>query len=147
MELFWRLQGTAEFEAHASWHGVAEVVVDEPADDWPGYVWAQLAEPHARGHWYLIRDVDVERAREGEFVDIFVPGLFGCDHPADLLGYIESQVGGVDEGDDLYVALYEGELVYHDAADDGVVFQPLKLVDVTLAHEWVRTMRAELGWE
>jgi hypothetical protein len=148
MALFWRLQGTTQLETHPSWHGITEVVLDEPATpDWPGYWWAEIREPHQRRRWYLVREQDIEHARAGELVDIYVPGLFGCDHPADLLGYIESQVGGVTEEDGLYVALYEGDIVYHDVADDGVVFAPRHIVNVTPAHEWVKHLEKQLEQE
>jgi hypothetical protein len=147
MELVWRLQGTAEFETHASWHGVAQVIVDSAAEDWPGYVWVQIDDRLLRDRWFLIRADDVDRAREGELVEIFVPGLFGCGHPADVMGYIDSQVGGISESDELFVALYEGDVVYTDVADDGIVFRPVKLLEVTPAHAWYEQMRAQLGWD
>jgi hypothetical protein len=145
MALFWRLQGTTQLEMHPSWHGTVEVILDEPASpDWPGYWWAEIKNPHERGRWYLVREHDIERAHEGEPVDIYVPGLFGCDYPADLLGYIESQVGGVTEDDELYVALYEGDMVYHDVADDGIVFAPRHLLEVMPAHKWVKQLEEQL---
>jgi hypothetical protein len=145
MALFWRLQGTTQLETHPSWDGIAEVLPDEPASpDWPGYWWAELADRRLHGEWFLIREADVERARAGDEVDIFVPGLYGCDCPADLLSYIESQVGGVSEDDGLYVALYEGKVQHRLHSDDGIIFTPLRLLEVTPAHEWVRQVRAEL---
>jgi len=148
MALFWRLQGTTQLETHPSWHGIAEVALDEPASpDWLGYWWAEIRHPRSCGRWYLVREHDLERARAGEPVDIHVPGLFGCSHPVGLLGYIESQVGGVTADDELYIVLYEGDLVYHDVADDGIVFAPRCLLDVTPAHEWVMRLEEQLEQE
>jgi hypothetical protein len=135
-KLFWRIQGQPTLETHASWDcytAVDEVV--EPANDgWPGYWWATVRELGGEERWVLIRESDVEAARAGEAVDTFVAGLYGCDDYNGLYAYIR-QIGGVDEGDPLWVALYEGEPL-GIGADDGEVFKPIRLIRVWPAHRW-----------
>ena len=132
----WRIQGTSEMENHASWDGYRAVEPDEPAAEWPGYWWARGFDPWVRDTWFLIRESDVERAREGHEIDTFVPGLYGCTEPGELLMYIMSNLGGVDEGEELYVALYEGDVF--DRSEDGVVFRPVEILEIWPAAEWVR---------
>ena len=146
---FWRLQNLAELQHEPSWDSYDTVEPSQPADEdgWEGYWWAYRYSPSISGNFrpdysvpFLIRAEDVEKARDGEQVDIYVPGLFGCKRAPDLLAYIE-QIGGVD--DDMHVILYEGREYPEYRADDGDVFDPIRLLAIYPAREWLE--RAERG--
>jgi len=149
MAKFWRLQNLTELQCEPSWNSHAVVVPLQPADKdgWEGYWWANRAEfvDYDRLRTidnldFLIRAEDVEKARDGETVDIFVPGIFGCKDASGMIAYIH-QVGGV--GDDQFVCLYEGEEYPEYEAFDGTVFGPIRLLAAYPAREWLE--RAERG--
>lgn len=133
-----RVQGTDRFECHPSWDGWVPAVPEEPAGEWPGYRWALVDVAPGHNPWRLIREEDTERALAGEEVDVFVPGLMGCDDPAELACYVEQNVGGAKG---LFVALYEGDLVERRVGD-GVVFLPRKLLAAWPAETWLACLRA-----
>ena len=151
-----RYQGTPKMEKHPSWHlyGRARPLEPADADGWGGYWWAEVEfdaisvtgelMTYTSDELYLVRAQDVERARAGEEVDLFVPGLFGCTDPLALLNYIESNAGGVD--DDMFVVIYEGVLLHdYDVADESAfVFQPVRVVRVYDARRWVETVKQAL---
>jgi len=146
---FWRLQNLAEPQFEPSWDNHVMVEPSEPADadGWDGYWWAYRYSPSISGKMrpdysvaFLIRAEDVEKARDGESVDAFVPGIFGCKDASAMLAYIE-QVGGVDN--DQFVCLYEGDEYPEYEADDGSVFGPIRLLAAYPAREWLE--RAEQG--
>jgi hypothetical protein len=117
------------------------------ADGWEGFWWANRAEFVDYDSLravdeldFLIRAEDVEKARDGERVDTFVPGVFGCKDASAMLAYIE-QVGGID--DDQFVCLYEGREYPEYEAFDGSVFGPVRLLAAYPAREWLE--RAERG--
>ena len=121
----------------------------EPADEdgWSGYWWSNRAEFVDYDSLravdeldFLIRAEDVEKARGGEAVDIYVAGVFGCKDASTMVAYIE-QVGGVD--DDQFVCLYDGDEYPEYEADDGSVFGPRRLLAAYPAKEWLE--RAERG--
>jgi len=135
----WRYQGTAEFETHPSIDSGGPVKVYEPADKegWEGYWWACPIDPwfgYEEDRWVLIREEDVEAAKNGECVEFFAPGLFGCEDPGMLHCYIREQCGGVD--DDMYVALYEGYKLYEIMSEAAIAFEPIRLIKVYPAKEW-----------
>jgi hypothetical protein len=145
MTKFWRIQNTAQFEDGPSWdsYGCAEPSESADSDGWSGYWWAYHYHPGGYVDYstlFLIQESDVEKARDGEQVDIYVPGLFGCKRSSGLLAYIE-QIGGADDG--MYVALYEGHEYPEYRADDGDVFGPVRLLAIYPAMEW--QARAERG--
>jgi hypothetical protein len=149
MTKFWRLQNLAEIQLEPSWDSYDMAEPSEPADSdgWDGYWWAYKYAPSISGKMrpdysspFLIRAEDVERAREEEMVDIFVPGIFGCKDASSMVAYIE-QVGGV--GDDQFICLYEGDEYPEYEADDGSVFGPRRLLTVYPAKDWLE--RAERG--
>ena len=146
---FWRVQNLAEFQHEPSWNNHAMVEPSEPADadGWDGYWWAYRYAPSISGKMrpdysvaFLIRAEDVKKARDGEMVDIYVPGIFGCKDASAMLAYIE-QVGGADN--DQFVCLYEGDEYPEYEADDGSVFGPRRLLAAYPAKEWLE--RAERG--
>jgi len=146
---FWRLQNLDELQCEPSWDNHAMVEPSEPADadGWDGYWWAYRYAHSISCKFrpdysvpYLIRAEDVEKARDGEAIDTFVPGLFGCKRTGDMIAYIE-QVGGVD--DDQFVCLYDGDEYPEYEADDGSVFGPRRLLAAYPAKEWLE--RAERG--
>jgi len=146
---FWRLQNLAEFQSQPSWDSWGTVVPYQPADEdgWSGYWWSNRAEFVDYDSLravdeldFLIRAEDVEKARGGEAVDIYVPGVFGCKDASTMVAYIE-QVGGVD--DDQFVCLYDGDEYPEYEADDGSVFGPRRLLAAYPAKEWLE--RAERG--
>jgi len=146
---FWRLQNLAELQSEPSWNSHYAVEPSEPADadGWDGYWWAYKYAPSISGNIrpdysvaFLIRAEDVEKARDEELVDIFVPGLFGCKDVGGMIAYIH-QVGGVDN--DLFVCLYEGDEYPEYEAFDGSVFGPLRLLAAYPAREWLE--RAQRG--
>jgi len=148
LEKFWRLQGGMNEECGPSWDGHALVVPSHPADEdgWEGYWWANRIVPTGIDRvcvddlYLLIRAEDVEKAQDGEAVDVFVPGLFGCEDVDGMLAYIH-QIGGVDEGQ--FICLYEGYEYPEYRAFDGVVFGPVRLLAAYPADEW--RQRAERG--
>jgi hypothetical protein len=146
---FWRLQNLAESQCEPSWNNYNMVEPSEPADEdgWSGYWWAYRYTHSISGKFrpdysvpYLIRAEDVEKAQDGDQVDTFVPGLFGCKDVSGMLAYID-QIGGV--GEDQFVCLYEGDEYPEYEAFDGSVFGPRRLLAVYSAKEWVE--RAERG--
>ena len=146
---FWRLQNLAEFQCEPSWDSYDMVEPSEPADEdgWSGYWWAYQYAPSISGRIrpdysvaFLIRAEDVEKARDGDQVDIFVPGLFGCEDVSGMLAYIH-QLGWVH--DNQFVCLYEGDEYPEYEADDGSVFGPRRLLAAYPAKEWLE--RAERG--
>jgi hypothetical protein len=146
---FWRLQNLAELQLEPSWnsHDVVEPSVPADEDGWDGYWWAYLYTPSISGKMrpdysvpFLIRAEDVEKAREGDSVDIYVPGVFGCKDASAMIAYIH-QAGGVDN--DQFVCLYEGDEYPEYEADDGSVFAPRRLLAAYPASEWLE--RAESG--
>jgi hypothetical protein len=146
---FWRLQSQTVLEYGPSWDGHRLVKPSEPADSdgWDGYWWANRAEFVDYDSLravdeldFLIRTEDVEKARGGEAVDIYVPGVFGCPRVGDMTAYIH-QAGGVDN--DQFVCLYEGDEYPEYEADDGSVFGPRRLLAAYPAREWLE--RAERG--
>jgi len=146
---FWRLQNLAEFQCEPSWnsHDMAEPSEPADSDGWEGYWWAYLYAPSISGRMrpdysvaFLIRDQDVEKARDGEKVDIFVPGIFGCKDASSMIAYTH-QLGWVD--DDQFVCLYEGDEYPEYEAFDGSVFGPTRLLAACPAKEWLE--RAERG--
>ncbi len=146
---FWRLQNLAELQREPSWDCQGMVEPSEPADEdgWNGYWWAYKYAPSISGKMrpdysveFLIRAEDVEKARDGEQVDIYVPGLFGCKDASAMIAYIE-QVGGVDN--DQFICLYEGHECPEYQAFDGFVFEPRRLLAAYPAREWLD--RAERG--
>jgi hypothetical protein len=149
MAKFWRLQNSAEFQSQPSWDGYGIVVPYQPADEdgWEGYWWANRAEIVDCDSLravdeldFLVRAENVEKARDGEEVDFYVPGVFGCKDASAMLAYIE-QAGAVD--DDQFVCLYEGNEYPEYEAFDGSVFGPVRLLAVYPAREWQE--RAERG--
>jgi len=146
---FWRLQNLAELQLEPSWnnHNMAEPSEPADADGWEGYWWAYRYAHTISGNIrpdysvaFLVRAEDVEKARDGEMVDIFVPGVFGCKDASAMVAYIE-QVGGVDDGQ--FVCLYEGREYPEYRADDGDVFGPIRLLAAYPAREWLE--RAKRG--
>jgi hypothetical protein len=149
MTKFWRLQNLAEFQSQPSWDSCGTVVPYQPADEdgWEGFWWANRAEFVDYDSLravdeldFLIRAEDVEKARAGDQVDIYAPGLFGCEDASAMVAYIE-QVGGID--DDQFVCLYEGREYPEYEAFDGVVFGPIRLLAAYPARDWLE--RAERG--
>jgi len=134
----WRYQGTAEFETHPSIDSGGPVKVYEPADKegWDGYYWARPIDVFGREEdlWVLIREVDVEDAKNGKWVEYYAPGLFGCKDPGMLHRYIRDQCRGPD--DDMYVALYEGYELYEVMHEAAIAFEPIRLIKVYPAKEW-----------
>jgi len=146
---FWRIQNLAEFQCEPSWDNHATVEPSEPADadGWDGYWWAYRYSPSISGEMrpdysvaFLVRAEDVEKARDEESVDIFVPGLFGCNDVGGMLAYIH-QLGWVH--DDQFVCLYEGDEYPEYEAYDGSVFGPRRLLAAYPVREWLE--RAERG--
>jgi hypothetical protein len=114
MTKFWRLQNLSEIQLEPSWDSHAMAEPSEPADEdgWDGYWWAYKYAPSISGSFrpdyslaFLISAEGVAKARDGEAVDTFVPGVFGCKDASAMLAYIE-QAGAVD--DDQFVCLYNG---------------------------------------
>jgi hypothetical protein len=149
MKRFWRIQNLDAFQDEPSWNSYAQVKPSHPADEdgWEGYWWAHRVVPtsidRVRVDYnldFLIRAEDVEKARDEERVDVFVPGLFGCEDVDSMIAYIH-QIGGVDE--DQFVCLYEGYEYPEYRAFDGVVFGPVRLLAAYPAMEWLE--RAEQG--
>jgi len=151
---FWRIQNLDEFQSEPSWnsHDMAEPSEPADSDGWEGYWWAYLYAPSISGKMrpdysvdFLIRAEDVEKARDGEQVDIYVPGLFGCKRVGDMIAYIE-QLGGVHE--DQFICLYEGHEYPEYRADDGEVFGPIRLLAAYPASEWLeRAKRGEFDFD
>jgi hypothetical protein len=146
---FWRLQNLAELQLEPSWDSHNMVEPSEPADKdgWDGYWWSYQYTTSVSGKLrpdyslaFLIRAEDVEKARDGEKIDIYVPGVFGCKDASAMVAYIE-QLGWVD--DDQFVCLYEGDEYPEYEADDGSVFAPVQLLAAYPAREWLE--RAERG--
>jgi hypothetical protein len=146
---FWRLQNLAGFQSQPSWDSYGTVVPCQPADEdgWEGFWWANRAELIDIDRVrvvdeldFLIRAEDVKKARDGDAIDIFVPGIFGCKDVGAMIAYIH-QAGGVD--DDQFVCLYEGREYPEYEAFDGVVFDPIRLLATYPAREWLE--RAERG--
>ena len=146
---FWRVQNLAEFQHEPSWdsHDMAEPSVPADSDGWDGYWWAYKYAPSISGKMrpdysvaFLIRAEDVKKARDGEIVDIYVPGIFGCEDASAMLAYIH-QLGWVH--DDQFICLYEGDEYPEYEADDGSVFGPRRLLAAHPAKEWLE--RAERG--
>jgi hypothetical protein len=152
-----RYQHTPSLEKGPSLHAYSAARPLEPAkgEGWRGYWWAQgiFTTPHpvtgelremASEELYLIRSSDVKRARRGEEVDLFVPGIYGCLDPYALHDYVERCVGGAD--DDAYVVVYEGIILdeYHVLDEYADVFQPIRVVRVYNARRW---MEYDEGWE
>jgi hypothetical protein len=154
MAKFWRLQNLAEFQSQPSWDSYDMVVPYQPADEdgWEGFWWANRAEFVDYDSLraideldFLVRTEDVEKARAGNSVDIFVPGLYGCERATDLVAYID-QIGGID--DDQFICLYEGHEYPEYQAFDGAVFGPVRLLAVYPAKEWLeRAKRGEFDEE
>jgi hypothetical protein len=149
MKQFWRIQNTNNFECGPSWDSYGAVVPCQSADadGWEGYWWANRAEPIDIDRVrvvdeldFLVRAEDVENARDGDQVDIYAPGLFGCEDASAMVAYID-QIGGVD--DDQFVCLYEGREYPEYEAFDGVVFGPIRLLAAYPARDWLE--RAERG--
>jgi hypothetical protein len=149
MTKFWRIQNLTEVQTEPSWNSHDMAEPSEPADEdgWDGYWWAYLYAHSISGKIrpdysvpFLIRAEDVEKARDGEMVDTFVPGVFGCKDAAEMVAYIH-QVGGVD--DDQFICLYEGDEYPEYDAYDGSVFGPSRLLAAFPAREWLE--RAERG--
>jgi hypothetical protein len=149
MTKFWRLQNLSEIQLEPSWDSHAMAEPSEPADEdgWDGYWWAYKYAPSISGSFrpdyslaFLISAEGVAKARDGEAVDTFVPGVFGCKDASAMLAYIE-QAGAVD--DDQFVCLYEGNEYPEYEAFDGSVFGPVRLLAVYPAREWQE--RAERG--
>ena len=139
MATFWRLQGSDQFESGPSWDSWVRIRpshLERPADPegWSGYWW--VTDPRDRQS-RLVKAEDVpvilQAGDRGKDIDVFVPGLYGCDTPEGLADYIIRQVGGVGDGD--WVAVYEGVEIDH--AEDGVVFKPSRLLRVLPAQEFL----------
>jgi hypothetical protein len=145
----WRYQNTNTLETEPSFccYSRARPVAPAGEDGWEGYWWVELvySAPDPRTgelreqrseELYLVRADDVQRARDGHEVDVFVPGLFGCRDPLALHDYVQRCVGGVD--DDAYVVVYEGIVCdeYRVADESAEVFIPQRVVRVYNARRW-----------
>ncbi len=140
MARIWRFQATPQMRRRPSWDRRRTVVPVKPArPEWRGYWWAESTEPETKGALFLIETADVERARSGQRVDTYRPGLYGCTDPSDLLLYIESFTGGLTPDDDWFVALYEGRILHQ--ADGYVVFEPIQLLQVWPAYQWCQVQK------
>jgi hypothetical protein len=150
-----RYQNTPTLETGPSWCCYAHANPLEPAGDegWVGYWWAEMiyttTHPttgelieRTSDELYLVRAEDVERARDGHEVDVFVPGLFGCRDPLALYDYVQRCVGGADN--DAYVVVCEGIVCdeYCVVDESAVVFEPIRVVRVYNARRWFDTIAA-----
>jgi hypothetical protein len=151
----WRYQNTDKLETQPSFCCYSKAHPLEPADGdgWDGYWWAELiySAPDPRSgelreqrssELFLVRADDVQRARAGHEVDVFVPGLFGCRDPLALHDYVQRCVGGVD--DDAFVVVYEGIVCdeYRVADESADVFEPVRVVRVYNARRWFDAIAA-----
>jgi hypothetical protein len=145
MARIWRVQETPDMERKPCWEGWRSVDPDVPADpEWPGYWWATGNDPWTKNTSYLIRASDVERARFGENVDTYYPGIHGCADPRALLSYIERNIEK-KWLDSAFVALYNGRIV--ERTEDGIIFEPLELLEVWPAAQWCLMQRHAHGQE
>jgi hypothetical protein len=153
MVKIWRYQNTDKLETQPSLCCYSKAHPLEPADGdgWDGYWWAELIysalDPRSNElrereseELYLVRAEDVERARDGHEVDVFVPGLFGCRDPLALHDYVQRCVGCVDG--DAFVVVYEGIICdeYRVADESADVFIPKRIVRVYNARCWFDTI-------
>jgi hypothetical protein len=149
----WRYQHSNTLETGPSFccYSRARPLESADSDGWEGYWWAELiySSPDPRtgelrecvsDELYLVRASDVERARAGHEVDVFVPGLYGCRDPLALHDYVQRCVGGVD--DKAFIVVYEGVVcdAYRVADESADVFQPIRVVRVYNARRWFDTI-------
>ena len=127
-------------------HGAVELEAPAEPDGWSGYWWAYLLDYEGRADYscpVLVREADVERAQDGEEVDVYVPGLMGCVDPQSLLWYMRSNCGfetSPPKRGEYFVVKYRGKIFpeYRIHDEDADVFEPVEVLEVYDAVDFMR---------
>jgi len=119
--------------------GFGSCVPVRPADNdgWPGYWWA-LNEPNDgfENELVLIRRGNVTRAKRGERVKLYVPGLWGTPYITVFSDWMPRRG---------YFALYEGDVVPGYTIDgEWELFRPIRRLEVLTVREFRKRLAA---WE
>ncbi len=119
--------------------GFGSCVPVRPADSdgWLGYWWA-LNEPNdeSENELVLIRRGNVSRAKRGERVNLYVPGLWGTPYITTFSDWMPRRG---------YFALYEGDVVPGYSIDgEWELFRPNRRIEILTVREFRKRLKA---WE
>jgi hypothetical protein len=118
--------------------GLGSCVPVRPADDdgWLGYWWAEnpVGAEFGENELVLIRRGNVSRAKRGERVNLYVPGLWGTPSITTFSDWMPRRG---------YFALYEGDVVpgyYLD--NEWELFRPHRRIEILTVREFRKRLDA-----
>ena len=118
--------------------GFGSCVPIRPADDdgWLGYWWAEnpLDADFGENSPVLIRRGNVARAKRGDRVNLYVPGLWGTPYITTFSDWMPRRG---------YFALYEGDVVpgYH-IDNEWKLFRPNRRIEILTVREFRKRLAA-----
>jgi hypothetical protein len=120
--------------------GFGECVPVRPADNdgWSGYWWAEnpIEAGSGENELVLIRRGNVARAKRGDRVNLYVPGLWGTPYITVFSDWMPRRGRG-------YFALYEGDVVpgyYIDS--EWQLFRPHRQLEILTVREFRKRLAA-----